>query len=126
MIVVPVNQSYKLLDNNHLAGTACTDVKFTFSGPVSKIYLQGAQVGQEDDIPATAEYSVWEGIGADRFNSIDTGVWTDPLGTSNIPVHTLSTVTAPGFDGCAVYMVTFDVTPTGHAAFDFCVIGVSA
>ena len=123
MITVPTNTSYKLVDNGHIAGTSCMVLTFKFEKPVSKIYLQGAQIKRYDDIPATAQYDVFEGIGADEYNGINGSIWTH-VNSTTYNMAQLATITTPGFDGCAVYQVRFTVSPTARATFDFCVLGI--
>ncbi len=124
MLVLPVNEPVKVIDCGHVAGTNCVEITFRFSEPVSTIYLRGGQVAKYDDIAATAQYELWEGLGVgDPYISNTSGDWSNALG-STVNLSTLSTVSTPGYDGCAVYVLKLNTTATAGGVFDFVVLGV--
>lgn len=124
MLYLPTNEPVKLLDESHFAGTNAIEFTFRFSNPISKMYLQGGQVAKYDDIATSAQYTLYEGLGiGSNYISNTSGTWSNPFG-STMNFTTLSTLTTPGYDGCATYKLILSATPTGSGVFDFAVLGV--
>lgn len=123
MLVLPTNEPVKVVEG-HVAGTNCIEMTFRFANPVSTIYLRGGQIAKYDDIAATAQYELYEGLGVgDPYISNTSGDWANALG-STVNFTTLSTVSTPGYNGCAIYKLKLSTTPTGGGVFDFVVLGV--